>query len=258
MRLHVISDLHMEFGGMPRGHTPPECDAVVLAGDIATGVVGVMWAARYTSPEIPRIYVPGNHEFYGRRRYHRHLEKMKEKAAQMKAEGYGDVHVLNNDMVVIDGVRFLGATLWTDFNLFGTAHLSAMAAQREMNDYQQIEKVQQVRLTADDTRSFHLESRYFLNEQLRQPFDGKTVVVTHHAPSEQSSHPRYRGSPLNPSYASRLEGLICSYSPALWVHGHMHDNSDYMICDTRVVCNPRGYVGHELNPGFDPQLVLEV
>lgn len=257
MRLHIISDLHTEFGGMPRDHKAPDCDVVILAGDISTGVVGVMWAARY-KPDVPVIYVPGNHEYYGHRRYHRHLEKMKEKAAFMRAEGHGVVHVLNNEAVVIDGVRFLGATLWTDFDLFGTPHLSMMAAQREMNDYDNIEKVQQVRLRAEDTQSFHLESRFFLTETMREPFDGKTVVVTHHAPSEQSSHPRYRGSPLNPAYASRLESVICNYAPALWVHGHMHDSSDYMVCDTRVVCNPRGYVGHELNPGFDPQLVLEV
>jgi predicted phosphodiesterase len=257
VRALIFSDLHLEFGGLTKAMvaemqaTNP--DVVIAAGDMATGVVGVIWLARHF-PGIPAIYPPGNHEFYGKRRYRRHIEKMKAKAAELG----GSVHVMDNDEVVIDGVRFLGATMWTDFDLYGTWPLSIRAAQADMNDYNHIQSSQQVMLKAEDTRLYHLESRYFLNEALRRPFAGKTVVVTHHAPSEMSSHPRYRGSPLNPAYASRLEPLMLEWEPALWVHGHMHDSSDYEIGATRVIANPRGYVGHELNPGFNPTLIVDL
>ena len=257
MRALIFSDLHLEFGGMDkRKWTAPsadEIDVVIAAGDLATGVVGVMWLARHF-PDTPCIYVPGNHEFYGKRRYRRHIEKMKAKAEELGPR----VFVMDNEQVVVGNVRFLGATLWTDFDLYGTWPLSIGAAQAEMNDYKEIELVQQQRLTAEDTRKFHQESRFFLTEALRRPHDGPTVVVTHHAPSEMSSHARYRGSPLNPAYASRLEPLMLEFEPALWVHGHMHDSSDYVIGETRVICNPRGYVGHELNPNFNPRLIVDL
>lgn len=242
---------------MPRQWSPPDADVTILAGDVATGVVGVMWAAEKFGAR-PVVYVAGNHEFYGSgRRYFRHLEKLKAKAEEMNAQG-ANIHVLENDAVVIDGTRFLGCTLWADFDLYGTAPISQQIAQREMNDYNCIRLDHGRMLTAADTAEFHRASRFWLSETLRQGHDGPTVVVTHHAPSEMSSHPRYRGDPCTPAYASRLEGLICDLRPALWVHGHMHNSSDYTICDTRVVVNPRGYVGHELNPDFDPNLVIEV
>jgi Icc-related predicted phosphoesterase len=252
MRVHLMSDLHLEFGKMPRSYTPPQCDVVVLAGDIATGVAGVMWAAE--TFEVPVIYVPGNHEYYGKRVYTKHLEKMKAKAAGT------NVCVLNNGEAQIGGVTFLGATLWTDFDLYGTPWLNLRQAQDEMNDYVAIHTAQQTPLTAEDTRSFHLESRYFLSERLRalQANGQKAVVVSHHAPSELSTLPRYKGHPLTPAYASRLEPMIGELAPALWVHGHMHASADYTIYDTRIVCNPRGYHGYELNADFDPALVLEI
>jgi Icc-related predicted phosphoesterase len=245
-----MSDLHLEFGALPRSYAPPECDVVILAGDIAVGVVGVMWAAE--TFKVPVLYVPGNHEFYGKRRHFRHLEKLR-----AKAEGT-NVTILNNDAVTIDGVRFLGATMWTDFDLYGTPHVSEQLAQSSMNDYRAIRYDHARLLCAADTRSFHLQSRYFLSESFRAGPQAKTVVVTHHAPSEMSCAPQYRGDPLTPAYASRLEYLMCEHEPALWVHGHMHNTSDYRICETRIVCNPRGYAGHELNRTFNPELVLEV
>jgi Icc-related predicted phosphoesterase len=97
-----------------------------------------------------------------------------------------------------------------------------------------------------------------LHRELSQKFDGPTVVVTHHAPSPRSIAPKFADSELNPAFTSNLEPLIEHYQPALWVHGHMHNSSDYKIGQTRVVCNPRGYFPDELNPLFNPDLVVDL
>jgi hypothetical protein len=252
MRLHILSDLHMEFARMPRDYAPPECDVVILAGDIATGVQGIMWAQDTFG--CPVLYVPGNHEWYGKRRYARHLEKMRE-----KAEG-SQVGILHNDAIFGTKVRFLGATLWTDFDLYGTPDLSRLVAARQMNDYVAILRDAQKPLTVADTIGFHQYSRFWLSEELRKPFPGKTVVISHHAPSALSIAEKWRSDPCSPAFASRMENLILDTAPALWVHGHTHASCDYAIGETRVLCNPRGYGGahHDLNPDFDPQLVVEV
>jgi len=97
-----------------------------------------------------------------------------------------------------------------------------------------------------------------LDEELRKPFDGPTVVITHHAPSPRSIAGKFRGNPLNPAFASNLEPIIVAHQPVLWIHGHMHDSFDYRISKTRVVCNPRGYFPNELNPAFDPNFVIQL
>jgi Icc-related predicted phosphoesterase len=102
----------------------------------------------------------------------------------------------------------------------------------------------------------HERSREWLRRKLAEPFDGQTVVVTHHAPHPLSVNPRWKGSSLNPAFASDLSELIDLYRPALWVHGHMHDSADYPAGETRVICNPKGY--HNENPRFEPALVVEV
>ena len=249
-RIHILSDLHLEFGKMPRDYAPPECDVVVLAGDIATGVQGVMWAAETFSG--PVIYIPGNHEFYGKRVIDSHIHKMKEKASA------SNVHVLSDETISLDGVKFICSTLWTDFNLYGTQVLSELAAQRGMNDFYQIMKKIQVPLSAYDATIMHQNAVRFIEDELRGS-GGKAVVVTHHAPSERSVPVQFAGHSLSPAFASNLEWLMRKYSPKLWVHGHTHDSFDYRVDGTRVVCNPRGYVGHlDLNPEFNPGLVVEV
>lgn len=252
MRIHLLSDLHFEFGKFQRGqYAVPDCDVVVLAGDIWPGVQGVVWAQQ-TFGDTPVLYIPGNHEFYGKRRYDHHLGKMRAKAAG------SNVTVMNEDITEIESVRFLGCTLWTDFNLYGTEHLSQLEAQGAMNDYRQILSAPRTFLTAEDTRLFNLRAKFFLHEELRKPYDGKTVIITHHAPSELSIAPRYRDDPANPAYASRLESMMLDYGPELWLHGHTHNSVDYHIGGTRVVTNPRGHERHELNPAFKPDLVIEV
>lgn len=263
MKIHILSDLHLEFDGNTlRDYEPPEADVVVLAGDINVGVQGIMWAADtfVSGYGIPVIYVAGNHEFYHNNRFFsNHYDKMRRKAKEF------GIHFLQNDTVVIDGVRFVGATLWTDFNLRGNAPMAMITAQMNMNDYQNIrsdppegQEWSNRPLTPSAVLAEHNMSMEFLADELGKDHDGPTVVVTHHAPSEMSSGSRYLDDVDQPSYASRLEGFIGVMKPDLWVHGHMHDSNDYMIYDTRIVANPRGYHPFALNPAFDPKLVVEV
>lgn len=251
MRIHFMSDLHLERGPMDASYEAPECDVVILAGDVSNGTGGVAWAMKnFTQPVI---YVPGNHEFWG-------LRQIKATTIDMKALAEGsNVHVLNNDAVAIGDVRFIGATMWTDFNLYGNAPLVMVTASTADSEQIRSDDRPGHLLSAEDMISEHLYSRFYVREELNKPFDGRTVVITHHAPSSLSIHPMYeREEKLNPAYASRLEDIMLDYDPMLWIHGHTHNSFDYEIGNTRVMCNPRGYVGHHLNPTFDPELVVEV
>ena len=279
MKLHILSDLHLEFCRF----TPPPTDAgvVILAGDIHVSSHGFGWA-RAMFPQQEILYVAGNHEFY-RYDWDGHLLAMRAEAKRHR------IDFLEDDAVVIGGVRFLGATLWTDFDFFGEQmRQSAMrACVQYLADFSQIHtKVADAGLAAAapaagaraqadltgsthstsglltpaQVRARHLASRAWLEQQLATPFDGKTVVVTHHLPAQQSVAPRYLDNLSSAGFASRLEYLMGR--SALWVHGHTHDRFDYKIKKTRVICNPRGYCSRDgarmENRAFDPGLVVEL
>lgn len=250
MKLHILSDLHLGFQGLPRPAT--DADAVVLAGDIARSREAAAWALGFGKPVL---YVMGNHEFYG--------SSIPEAARELQRLCHGTpVHVLDDRAVMVCGVRFLGSTLWTDFRLFGEGERQA-EAQRCMRDYSRIragtlpaDAVLTPRHTAD---LFAGHSRW-LEEALRTPHAGPTVVITHHAPSPRSIHPRFAGSPLNACFVSHAEHLLDGRRVQLWIHGHTHDSFDYRLNGTRMVCNPRGYAkdGVNENPCFDPLCTVEV
>ncbi len=247
MKLHILNDLHIEF----EDFEPPvtDADVVVLAGDIGVGMEGLRWA-EVRFPDRPVIYVPGNHEFY-----HHDIALTDE----LKAQSPDQIHVLDNNQVVIDGVRFLGSILWTDFALFGEANkfFAMQQARQRMTDFSIIQNHGQ-RLMPEDAIRLHTASRDWLAAMLAEPFAGKTVVVTHHAPSSQSVHPRYASDLLTPAFASNLEALMDGDRAALWIHGHMHDSIDYEIYGTRVVCNPRGYAPKALSSDFRPDWVVDI
>ncbi len=249
MKLHILSDLHNEFADFQP--MPVDADVVVLAGDIHVKGRAVEWALG-KFPKHPVVFVPGNHDYYGGSLGHT-LKKMQERVKGT------NVHLLHDTAVILDGVRFLGATLWTDYRLTGNEPLAQWDAQQTMSDFKKIRDERFSRVRASQFAAHHARARSFFERSLEQPFDGKTVIVTHHAPSELSIAERYRqsGGHLNASYASRLEGLM-GPAVALWVHGHTHDSFDYDIYGTRVVCNPRGYAGEDLNDDFNPELVVEV
>jgi len=247
MKLHILSDLHTEF----HSFDPPQTDAdiVVLAGDIGVGTGGIEWAARQFI-EKPVIYVPGNHEYYD------HDIGLTD---ELKSRAPDNIHVLDNDSREIGGVRFLGATLWTDFRLNGEgeAWSSRQVAKRSIYDFTAIRNGDR-RFTPDDSVGLHETSKAWLVNELHKPFNGPTVVVTHHLPAVPSIASQYRNDPLNPAFASRLEEVIETHRPALWIHGHTHVACDYEIFGTRVVCNPRGYPAESSGKGFLPVLVVEV
>jgi len=253
MKLNILSDLHLGVSGLERPRN--DADVVVLAGDIARPREAASWALGFDKPVL---YVLGNHEFYG--------SSIDGAAAELKRLCAGShVHVLDNDEVVIDGVRFLGSTLWTDFMLFGHGdeRTAAVAeALRLMRDFSRIRigDAASALFTPADSAALFERHAEWLDRRLDAPHAGATVVITHHAPSRRSIHPRFAGSLLNACFVSDAERLVGADRAHWWIHGHTHDSFDYVLHGTRVVCNPRGYAkaGVNENPRFDANLTIDV
>jgi Icc-related predicted phosphoesterase len=232
MHALVVSDLHVEFRGgswrCPFDVSPSDYDVVVCAGDVHSGVNGVHWLQKQW-PAHPVVYVPGNHEYYG------HTTAVVD-LIRDAARGT-NVHVLDRDVFVLDGVRFAGATLWTDLELCGDGGIHTM---RGLNDWRLIKN-----LRRDWWVSEHHHSVMWLHEQLRE--HPNTVIVTHYLP-HTSIHPKWRNSLTNSGFASDLSSIFAR-DPALWIHGHTHDRCDYVHHNgiTQVVCNPMGYPGEYQN-----------
>ena len=248
MRLHILSDLHLEFG--PVKIPPTNADVVVLAGDIHLGREGRRWARKQFADQ-PVIYVLGNHEFY------RHsLPGLTELLRQETERSH--ICLLENSAVEINGFTFLGCTLWTDFQLSGIPAAAMQTAEGFMSDYHIIRFNPEHRLLrARDTVRLHSESVAWLRAALAKCERSRTVVVTHHAPSSRSEASYHADSPLKSAFASNLDSLIKQSGVPLWIHGHTHYNVDYVIGSTRVLSNQRGYPD-QLCEGFNPSLVVEI
>lgn len=256
MKLHILSDLHLEFDRDQPWQPVRDLDfdVLVLAGDICVHTHGLDWAIR-NYPDKPVIYVIGNHEYYGAELHGLHREIMA-RAASARSEGF-DVHVLDNEAIEIGGERFLGSTLWTDYQLFGRGSEMGFAmneARRYMNDHTVIRCAPLPHFTPAQALDLHILARSWLTHELNKPFAGKTVVVTHHLPSRRSVAPRFAHQVLSAAFASDLDRLV--EQADLWIHGHTHDNFDYRLGKCRVVCNPRGYPGE--NHAFRADWVVVV
>ena len=266
MKIQLASDLHLEFlqsrwPGERLIASVPGADVLVLAGDIADGAHGFKLFADWpASKRTPIIYVAGNHEFYGHA-----IGPMREKMRSSAA--LSGIHFLENESVVIDSVRFLGTTLWTDYRLRGNrTQIELMEhAQRGLNDHQLIRDGGR-RFSAHDALDLHERARAWLESELAKPFAGTTVVVSHHGPHPLSVHPRYAGDLLSAAFVSDLSSLMPGID--LWLHGHVHDGFDYEVGRCRVVANPAGYVLNRSyaqrddfefeNPLYDRNLLIEV
>ena len=247
MKLHILSDLHIEFGDF---NVPDvEADLVILAGDIHVKDKALKWILRQNF-KVPVIYVLGNHEFYNYR-FPELIDKL-----QRQAKGT-NVHILENDTIEIGGILFFGCTLWSDMKLSGNQSTAIAEAAEGMNDYHLIwNNETHRRLTPKETVAWHKKSAKKLKKFLETGDPRKSVVVTHSIPSIQSIPERFRDHALAPAFASNMENLIQEYNPRLWIHGHTHDSFDYKIGKTRIICNPRGYVPHAHNPDFDKKMIV--
>ncbi|VTU42630.1 MULTISPECIES: metallophosphoesterase [unclassified Variovorax] len=268
MKLHVLSDLHLEF--YASGPLPVLADALVLAGDIVlTRDLGPLreLVSNYAAAGRPVLFVPGNHEFYS--------AVMSDALRQLSRElPKAGVTLLHNRLVQFGGVRFFGATLWTNYLLGtngGSAAYSMHAARSMLVDHRAIalrRKGELRHFDPSDAAAAHRKSLRLLRTKLSTPFAGRTVVITHHGVHPGSIAPRYAGDSITPAFISDLRPLIELLQPALWVHGHVHDSFSYEHGQTRFVVNPRGYPRSKYPPkgepmrfensSFNPALVVEV
>jgi predicted phosphodiesterase len=248
MKILTLSDLHLELSNFKSPQV--DVDVVVLPGDIHKSNLGIYWA-RETWPDKPIVFVAGNHEFYKYDRVNV-LDNLRIAAKEM------NVHFLDNEEVIIEGVRFLGCTLWTDFCLFGKDKQTVCMniARERLSDFAVIHDHGEL-FTPEHSILLHRQSLEWLESKLlNESFNGKTVVVTHHCPSRESVAPKYQSDLLSACFASRLDHLMGKSE--LWIHGHTHESFDYELKVTRVVCNPRGYVLRNSveNPSFDESKIV--
>ncbi len=240
MKFHVLSDLHLRHA--PMAPVPVVGDALLLAGDISDGgaIKPILELTRdYRAAGLPVLFTPGNHEYYGR------VMSEALHAMDHACRGSG-ITLLHNRAVRLEGVRVLGSTLWTDYCLDGAAHQAATmeVALEFVVDHRRISvdtRLGRRYFQPEDAFAAHLKALAILRHRLATPWNGPTVVMTHHAPSPGSVHPRFAHHPANGAFVSNLESVMREFRPRLWVHGHTHDSFDYEVGATRVVANPRGY-----------------
>lgn len=233
MRIQFASDLHLEFfpSRFDAVTTLPfaeGADVLVLAGDIHKRDRAI---ELFRTWPVPVIYVHGNHEHY--------KEHIWRNTAKLRlASAANNIHYLENNAWVYHNVRFLGCALWTDYELFGNSKAAMLNAEEFLNDHKLI-STHYKRFAPSDALAIHRESRRWLETKLNEAFEGKTVIITHHAPHGGSIAVEFANDPLSPSFASDLTDLMGKAS--LWIHGHVHSSFDYVVNGTRIVANPRGY-----------------
>lgn len=257
-RLRIVSDLHLDCCMMaPR--LGVGADAAVVAGDVLNGAnaskVIALLGHLFPEPEI--VYVPGNHEGYGQPDYEGTVADF-----VRAAEGTRVRVLARTDVELASGPTVLGATLWTDFNLYGKHRKDdAMnAVGHAINDFRMI-RTQGRRLTPQDTLDWHRLDRAWIEKRSAELHGRQLVCITHHGPRRESLAPRYALDIVSAGFLSDLPASVLNPF-ALWIHGHTHTSFDYKVGSTRVICNPRGYTrtpeSSDENPAFDPDLVVEV
>ena len=282
MKIKVVSDLHLEFSDIDIKNDQ-NCDVLILSGDImiAEELYDVPAPDPYAQFEIKDfmskiqratryrdflkrcsdrfahvVYVAGNHEFY-HGKWHRTLDVL-----ASECEKFPNVYFMECGFKKIDDVNFIGGTLWTDMNKYDP--LTMHAVRDMMNDYRTIRKEFEgyTTLKPADTVQRHRKMLDYIKTVVAERHDEKFVVVGHHAPSKQSTHLTYVNDVLmNGAYSSDLSEFILDRPQIkLWTHGHTHHPFDYMIGETRIVSNPRGYecAGYSEDSGWNPEIVIEV
>jgi Icc-related predicted phosphoesterase len=249
-KLHILSDLHYEFyldggrsftDGLPSAEVTGT-DALIVAGDLCPASI------RFDQNGLPRalgmlcnkyplvVFVTGNHEAYGANKPL--LDACRAKL--LASPRYQNLRWLDHEVCQVKGVRILGTPLWFSESKHAPKH--------QMNDFHAISDFEE--WVYEENR----KAKNFLHAELREG----DVLITHYLPSQNSVAPQFTGSPLNAFFVCDIEDLIAIRKPQLAIHGHTHSSMRYSLGKTRVVCNPFGYAGHEVNPDFDPGLVIEV
>lgn len=252
MKIAYCSDLHLDFGATNLPNLPlPEADVFVIAGDLIeivnmykTPVSSLYhltenfraFMNRVCSAYEHVLYVPGNHEFYGSVYPEGFLRLLALK------DTYPNLTIMDNTTVQIKGVSFYGGIMWTDFDKGSS--LAMLDAGAGMLDYRKIKVAGYSKFTPTHALHSHIRFRKGLESFLSQPAD-KRVVLSHHAPTEMCVHDKWKGSNLNPAFYANMDDYLFSDLINVWIHGHMHDTVDILCGTCRVVCNPRGYEGHE-------------
>ena len=277
MRLQILSDLHLESNPDFTFTPMPDVDVLVLAGDIGSyqagsalegadfGLERYAPAGRASWPGKV-LYVPGNHEFDGLD-FDATMQRLRQTCERL------GIVWLEKEEILIDGIRFIGTTLWTDFEAL------ANRQKTETHRLQQLEKAYRAAnfylsknttlrdgrpVLAEDLRQFGLDCHAWLRQALSRPYEGTTVVVTHFAPTLQSADPRYGLTPGTAGFCNALDDLLPHAD--LWIHGHLHCPHDYRVAgqrdgrevSCRVVANPLGYGGKGEQEGFRPDWVIEL
>jgi Icc-related predicted phosphoesterase len=282
MKIKLVSDLHLEFSDI-NIKNDEGCDVLILSGDIMIAeelydhpetsynmysnvnladlghkqqrVQRFRDFLKRCSFQFPHtVYVAGNHEFY-HGKWNRTLTVLSNECAK-----FPNVYFLEAGCKKIDDVTFIGGTLWTDMNKGDP--LTLHAVRDMMNDFRVIKKEEEgyTNLKPHDTVLRHRHMLGYIKSVVAERGDEKFVVVGHHAPSKLSTHEQYANEHLmNGAYSSDLSEFIMDRPQIkLWTHGHTHHPFDYVIGETRVVCNPRGYEGYEPESGWNPNIVIEV
>lgn len=269
MKIALCSDLHLEFGTITLVNQGAE--VLILSGDIIIendlserDVYNFNSADRSQKfhtffqeacAQFPHvIYVSGNHEHY-HGDFAKTIKNLRKKLGYLK-----NLHILEKEMITIGDVKFIGGTLWTDMNKEDQLTLYHMKSM--MNDFRLVDNsnrevsfkdaegkfhTRPARYCAEDAVEDHKKMVEFIRLMIEGHFDKKFVVVGHHAPSKLSTKPRYKDEVImNGAYSSDLSDFIIDHPQIkVWTHGHTHETFDYMIGSTRILCNPRGYIGYE-------------
>lgn len=253
-RIHVASDIHLEFTGMGcELDTVAENarDILIVAGDLAEGTRGFEWLRDQCSFSDV-VFVCGNHEYYGY-----DIDEIDAKFRQFEKEIH-NFHFLQMDTIELYGVKIAGATLWTDMQ--GMNSWERQQVERSMTDFCGTITKRHTRLTVDIAAGINMQHRNWLLQQT-----DVDIVVTHHAPTEQSitDYWKVHGKLLNPGFAGNSDDIITALAPTYWIHGHMHSFLRYWhdgnVNGTQVLCNPKGYGGsYQERTGFTDNLMISL
>lgn len=238
MKIGITSDIHLEVENLYLMNEE-DTDVLILGGDILTNKsFNIKFLARCADEFKHVIYIAGNHEFYYDN-INKTIDRIRDECSK-----HSNLYFLNDETKIIDDVVFIGSTLWTDCNKSDPITLQALKGM--LNDFRCITDDSGPFLPKDSVE-LHNKSLGYIKEVLINNHDKKCVVVTHHSPSFKSCNPKYSNDTLmNGGFHSDLSEFILDHPQIkLWTHGHTHDPFDYMIGDTRIVCNPRGYVPYE-------------